>query len=180
MTARPSGGWTLGRARLVSVLAIAVGVFLLDQGTKRWAFGVMEAHGFAPLTLLEAASVEINLVFARNTGVNFGLFASGGALQQWVLAGFAATVSVGLSIWSLRTRDARVAAGCALLIGGALGNALDRTWFGGVFDFLNVDCCGIGNPFAFNVADTAIFFGAVGIAVFARFDDTPRDRQAES
>ena len=53
-----------------------------------------------------------------------------------------------------------------LLIGGALGNAYDRIRYGAVVDFLNMSCCGIQNPYAFNVADIFIFIGAIGLAIF--------------
>jgi signal peptidase II len=52
-------------------------------------------------------------------------------------------------------------------VGGALGNVVDRLAYGAVADFLNMSCCGIDNPYAFNVADIAIFFGAVGLILFA-------------
>jgi signal peptidase II len=52
------------------------------------------------------------------------------------------------------------------VVGGALGNAADRIVHGAVADFLNMSCCGIRNPYAFNVADIAIFAGAVGLALF--------------
>ena len=51
-----------------------------------------------------------------------------------------------------------------LLLGGALGNVIDRLLYGAVADFLNMSCCGISNPYAFNVADISIFVGAVGLA----------------
>ena len=54
-----------------------------------------------------------------------------------------------------------------LLIGGALGNVVDRLLYGAVADFLNMSCCGIDNPYAFNVADISVFFGAIGLALFS-------------
>jgi signal peptidase II len=59
----------------------------------------------------------------------------------------------------------RLSAG--VLIGGALGNVVDRVAYGAVADFLNMSCCGFENPYAFNVADIAIFAGAIGIVLFA-------------
>ena len=53
-----------------------------------------------------------------------------------------------------------------LLIGGAIGNVIDRLAYGAVADFLNMSCCGIENPFAFNVADISIFVGALGLVIF--------------
>jgi signal peptidase II len=61
------------------------------------------------------------------------------------------------------------------VIGGALGNTLDRVMYGAVADFLNVSCCGISNPFAFNVADIGIFGGALGLLIFANEAKMDRD-----
>jgi signal peptidase II len=55
-----------------------------------------------------------------------------------------------------------------LLVGGALGNVVDRIAYGAVADFLNMSCCGIENPYAFNIADIAIFAGAIGLVIFSR------------
>ncbi len=66
-----------------------------------------------------------------------------------------------------------------LLVGGALGNVVDRLAYGAVADFLNMSCCGIENPYAFNVADIAIFAGAAGLVLFAglRQDRVTRPRE---
>ena len=64
-----------------------------------------------------------------------------------------------------REPTALIAAG--LVIGGALGNSLDRIFYGGVADFLNMTCCGIRNPYSFNVADIAIFVGLFGLIIFS-------------
>ncbi len=53
-----------------------------------------------------------------------------------------------------------------LLVGGALGNVIDRVIYGAVADFLNMSCCGIENPYSFNIADIAIFAGALGLVLF--------------
>ena len=53
------------------------------------------------------------------------------------------------------------------MIGGALSNALDRAIYGAVADFLNMSCCGLDNPFAFNLADLSIFAGAIGLMFFS-------------
>ena len=67
------------------------------------------------------------------------------------------------------SRVGHISAG--LLIGGALGNAFDRVVYGAVADFLNMSCCGFDNPYAFNIADIAIFSGAIGLAFFS----SPKD-----
>ena len=63
------------------------------------------------------------------------------------------------------------------LIGGALGNVIDRLVYGAVADFLNVTCCGFVNPYAFNVADIAIFVGAIGLALIPEQKAKPKPRQ---
>jgi signal peptidase II len=68
-------------------------------------------------------------------------------------------------VWVLRDRPGRIGLiSAGLLIGGALGNVVDRLLYGAVADFLNMSCCGINNPYAFNIADVAIFAGALGLA----------------
>lgn len=109
----------------------------------------------------------LNLRMAWNYGVNFGLMADGSDAVRWVLIAVALGI-VGLVLaWIHRDRPARpgfVAAG--LLIGGALGNVVDRLLYGAVADFLNMSCCGIANPYSFNIADVAIFVGAFGLIVW--------------
>jgi signal peptidase II len=64
------------------------------------------------------------------------------------------------------------------LIGGALGNVIDRIVYGAVADFLNMSCCGFDNPYAFNVADIAIFAGAFGLVLFAADTKDKGDKKA--
>ena len=70
-------------------------------------------------------------------------------------------------IWARRHRLSRLARVCTgLLVGGALGNVADRLIYGYVIDFLNMSCCGLNNPFVFNLADVFIFAGAIGLVWF--------------
>ena len=138
--------------------------FILDQLSK-WI--VVQ---WLDLLTLESISVIpgfINFHMAWNTGINFGLFANNGEIARWVLIAVAVLMSGFIAFWmrsEVRT-IALISAG--LVIGGAVGNAIDRLIYGGVADFLNVTCCGIRNPFSFNVADIAIFLGLLGIIFFA-------------
>jgi signal peptidase II len=116
----------------------------------------------------------LNFRMAWNQGVNFGLFA-GSELSRWLLVAVALAIAGWVWVWIGREghgRGARIAAG--LLIGGALGNVIDRVIYGSVADFLNMSCCGIDNPFSFNLADVAVFFGAVGLVVLTG-RQSPRD-----
>lgn len=137
-------------------------VFVLDQVTK-WAVLVR-------LNLDEVGSYDLfppYLVFrmAWNRGVNFGLFSGESDLARWALVLLALAISAWVVAWVRREggRGAEFAAG--LLVGGATGNALDRILHGAVADFLNMSCCGIRNPYSFNLADVAIFLGAVGLVL---------------
>lgn len=137
--------------------------FVLDQVTK---YGVI--YGLN----LQAGDVDVFpplLVFRKglNTGINFGLLSGMPFDTRWLLIGLAVVISAGLVFWASRSFERPiqfVAAG--LVVGGALGNALDRVIHPGVLDFLNMSCCGIANPYIFNVADIFIFAGAIGIALF--------------
>ena len=108
------------------------------------------------------------LVFrmAWNRGVNFGMFADDSAWLRWALIALALGISAWVWFWVRREKLglwAQVSAG--LLIGGAMGNVIDRLSYGAVADFLNMSCCGIDNPFSFNIADVGVFLGAVGLVV---------------
>ncbi|EAQ03811.1 lipoprotein signal peptidase [Pseudooceanicola batsensis HTCC2597] len=132
--------------------------FLIDQATK---YLVVHAMNLAERGTIEVYPPLLTLRMAWNTGINFGLFAEGAASSRWILIAVALLISVGVLYWAYRERPRRaglVATG--LLVGGAIGNVIDRLLYGAVADFLNVSCCGIDNPFAFNVADMAIFVGA--------------------
>jgi len=143
-------------------------VFLLDQLSK---LAVVDWMGLKTVGAIEILPPYLNFRMAWNQGVNFGLFANDTDVMRWLLAGLAVAVAIWLLIWarSMSHWGAQVCAG--LVIGGAIGNAVDRMAYGAVADFLNVSCCGLNNPYAFNVADIAIFGGAFGLVLFANKHD---------
>lgn len=137
-------------------------VFILDQFTK-----YVVVHGLGLITRLQIDVWPPYVTFrmAWNRGVNFGLFS--GLDMRWVLIALALVISGVVLYWVHRDGGSRwthVSAG--LLVGGAIGNVVDRLLYGAVADFLNMSCCGIDNPYAFNVADIAIFAGAIGLVIF--------------
>lgn len=142
----------------------AVAIFALDQIVKVLVVQVMNLRSVGAI---DVWSPYLNLRMAWNRGVNFGLFANDADVVRWVLVGVALAISAWVVIWMRRERQgprAMIAAG--LLVGGALGNAVDRVIYGAVADFLNMSCCGFDNPYAFNVADISIFAGALGLIAF--------------
>jgi signal peptidase II len=149
--------------RIVALTALLT--FALDQITK-W-FVVFHLR-LIDLGMIDVVPPFLSFRMAWNRGVNFGLFADDAAVMRWVLVAVALVIS-GWALWWLsrapQGRMAYIAGG--LLVGGALGNVIDRVLYGAVADFLNMSCCGIENPYAFNVADIAIFAGALGLVLFA-------------
>ena len=148
------------RALWITTLATLVA----DQLSKLW---VVQGLDLKTLGRIEVLPSLVELRMAWNRGVNFGLGASGSELMRWGLVALAVAISAWVIWWVRHERlgpRAQIFAG--LLIGGALGNVIDRLLYGAVADFLNMTCCGIENPFAFNIADIAIFAGALGLVLF--------------
>lgn len=143
---------------------MALIVFVLDRATKLL---VVEALGLKHVFLIDVYPPYLRLVMAWNRGINFGIGGSDSDAVRWFLVALALAISAGLAIWSLRTAGWRVPLAVGCVVGGALGNVWDRVQYGAVADFLNMSCCGIDNPYAFNVADVAIFVGAAGLILFS-------------
>ena len=145
------------------VLLTAGLVFLLDQALKYLVVHTLRLDRIREIDLIDP---WLNLRMAWNQGMNFGLFSSETDVMRWVLIGIALAVCLWVAIWIGRakpSRFAQVAAG--MLIGGALGNVVDRLLYGAVADFLNMSLPGWRNPYSFNVADIAIFLGAMGLVL---------------
>ncbi len=139
-------------------------IFLLDQASKYLVVHILNLRQLGEIDVLPPL---LNLRMAWNYGINFGLFAQNGDLTRWVLVVVALAISAAVVWWVINDPPGtigKIAAG--FLIGGALGNVIDRLLYGAVADFLNMSCCGIDNPYAFNVADIAIFIGAFGLVLF--------------
>ena len=120
------------------------------------------------------------LVFrmAWNRGVNFGLFSGESDANRWILIGIALIVVGFVLFWVRSETDKKVFVSTGLLVGGAIGNIIDRVVYGAVADFLNMSCCGIENPWSFNVADISIFVGALGLIFLT--GESSKGRDAES
>ena len=154
-----------------AILWAAMLALVLDQVSK---YVVVHAMGLSRVGAIDVWPPILNFRYGENRGVNFGLFDGASDTQRWVLVGFSLLVIAVIYVWIRRTRPPlliRISGG--LLIGGALGNVVDRVIYGYVLDFLNMSCCGIDNPFVFNVADIAIFAGALGLV----FLDAGGDRK---
>ena len=151
---------------------IGVAVFLIDQISK---YIVVHLLDLRTLGTMDVLPPYLNFRMAWNRGVNFGLFSNDADIMRWVLIALALIISAWVVYWVSKEEIGRwsyISAG--LLVGGALGNVIDRVIYGAVADFLNMSCCGFENPFSFNVADIAVFAGAIGLILFTG-QKTPRD-----
>lgn len=149
--------------RLVAIVAAAI--FLLDQLTKWLVVHVMD---LARVGAIDVFPPFLNFRMAWNTGINFGLLSGQADWTRWVLISVALGIVLFVLVWMRRDPPGRTGLIFAgLLIGGALGNVVDRLLYGAVADFLNMSCCGFINPYAFNVADISVFIGAIGLALFS-------------
>lgn len=127
---------------------------MLDQGSKILVVGSM--------SLYESIAIfpYFNLTYVHNTGAAFSLLSEAGGWQRWLFAALAIIISIILSIWlaRLKKHETLLAVALALVLGGAIGNLIDRLAYGYVIDFLDVYVRNWHWP-AFNVADSAISVG---------------------
>lgn len=141
---------------LIALLLDQISKYLVIHGMALWR--VRSIDVFPPL---------LNFRYGENRGINFGLFDGDSDGARWFLIGLSLVVVAAVLIWIRRgDKPVWMKLSAGILVGGALGNIVDRVYYGYVLDFLNMSCCGIDNPFVFNVADVFIFAGAIGLIVF--------------
>lgn len=143
--------------------------FLADQLSK---WGVVHVLDLKTRLSMDVVPPLLNFRMGWNRGINFGLFSDSPDMARWILIGLAIGISIWLIWWGRKLTRAAALFGAGLIVGGAMGNALDRVIYGAVADFLNMSCCGISNPFTFNVADVAIFLGAGLLILFDEKKET--------
>ena len=150
---------TGGLPRGLLTAALVVGA---DQLTK-WA-ALQALPPYQPLPL----AGFVNLTLAFNSGAAFSFLADGGGWQRWLLSAVAIGVSAYLLVWLRGIARGKLVEviGLGLILGGALGNLIDRLWLGAVIDFIDLHYAGWHWP-AFNLADTAITLGVVAVVASA-------------
>lgn len=127
---------------------------LLDQGSKLAIDTSMHLYESIPVVPF------FNLTYVHNTGAAFSFLSEAGGWQRWFFSGLALTISIGITIWLSRLEEHEhlLAAALALILGGAIGNLIDRVAYGYVIDFIDVYYQNWHFP-AFNIADSAINVG---------------------
>ncbi len=153
---------------------LAVVVFVFDQSTK-WVVGYTFSYGEVVAVL-----PHFNLTLVHNTGAAFSFLSDAGGWQRWFLSLLAAVISGGLIYWiqTLPKTQVLLPMALALILGGALGNLVDRLLFGYVVDFIDWYYGSYHWP-AFNIADAAICTGAV-LLVVDTFRKSPGGEETDS
>ncbi|MCY4306859.1 MAG: signal peptidase II [Rhodobacteraceae bacterium] len=145
---------------LFSISLLTLGI---DQFTKYLIYYVLDLESIRRMVVIPTI---LNFHLAWNEGINFGLFGGGGELTRYIWIALALVIVACFYIYAFKQEKNWVMfLSIGLITGGALGNTIDRIIYGAVMDYLNITCCGIKNPYSFNVADTAIFFG-LGLLLF--------------
>jgi len=148
----------LSRDGLTAALITA----LLDQASKLWLLYVYELGDRGRVTVLPF----FDLVLVWNRGISYGLFQQDSALGQWALLGFKVLAAIFLWGWLARAENRLIAVSLGLIIGGAIGNAVDRFAHAAVVDFalLHLTTASFSfNWYVFNLADVAIVAGVAGL-----------------
>jgi signal peptidase II len=146
-------------------------VIVLDQATKALVIGMVKLQ--EPIALLPI----LDIVYLENTGAAFSIFAEASGWQRWFFIVLASAVSLVLMVWLRRIRadQTLLALGLSLVLGGALGNVIDRVMHGYVVDFIYFHWRTWYFP-AFNIADTAISIGA-GCLLLDAFRESGQEKQ---
>ena len=143
-------------------LALAVIACALDQASKLWLLFVFNLPDRGAVHL----APFLDLALTWNTGISYGLFPQEGPIGQWVLLAIKAAVVALLAVWLARTRSRLTAVALGLIIGGAIGNGIDRLHWHAVMDFVLFHLTIGGdtyNWYVFNLADTVIVAGVIGL-----------------
>jgi lipoprotein signal peptidase len=153
-------------------LALGALILVLDQATKWWILEIVR--------LPEVGRIEVlpfmNLTMVWNRGITFGLLAGDAWWHAWALVTIALAVVAALTVWLARATDRWTAAALGLVLGGAIGNVIDRIRFGAVVDFVDLHAFG-WHWYVFNVADSAIVIGVGLLLAHALLRPQPGARE---
>ena len=138
-------------------LTVAAVTLVLDQAHKWWMIGPYQIEAKKRVII----TPFLDLIYTINKGVSYGMGA--GRVGPWALSGFAFVASLALVVWLAKGATSRVMAwSIGLIIGGAIGNGIDRLHLGGVADFFSLHAFGY-YWYVFNIADVAIVAGVIGL-----------------
>lgn len=150
--------------------AVAAVVFAADLATKLWVLDGLALEVTGPIEVFP----WLEFVLVWNRGVSYGLFQQDSDVGRWLLVGVTVAATIALAFWMARTTSRLAAVGLGLVVGGAVGNGVDRVAYGAVVDFVHFHVADF-SWYVFNVADAAIVAGAALILIEALRGGRPRD-----
>jgi signal peptidase II len=144
-------------------LATAAIIFLADQLIKYWVLTTLDLRNRLQVMVFDI----FNFTYVENHGVSLGFLTADTDAARWMLVALTAAISVGVFVWMFRETNRQDVAALGLILGGALGNIVDRSRYGYVVDYADLHF-GEWQPFlVFNVADAAITIGVVILLIRA-------------
>jgi len=149
-------------------LPVAAGILVADQLSKWWVLEVLRLPEVGQVKLLDLGSVGFDLTMVWNRGVTFGLLAGQALWHRLLLAALALVVAAFLLRWIARAENRLTAVALGGIVGGAIGNVIDRLRFGAVVDFADA-WAGNWHWYVFNLADAAIVLGVAALIADALF-----------
>ena len=157
-------------------LTLAAVILVLDQASKWFMLEVLRLPEVRHIPLLAAGPFGFDLTMVWNRGVTFGMLQAEGLTGQLLLAGLALLIAGFLLRWMARAENRLTALALGAVIGGAVGNVIDRLRFGAVADFFDAHAWG-WHWYVFNVADAAIVCGVIVLMADALFRPAPRTKE---
>ena len=152
---------------------LAVLLFVADQALKTVMIGPLALQAVQQIYLLPI----LNLTWVEDYGVALGMFRAGHDAERWILVGVTSVIAAVVGVWITREKNRMDVMGLGLVLGGALGNIVDRVRFGYVVDFIDFHIGGFRPFLVFNLADAAITIGVLLLLARAFFT---RDAKAET
>lgn len=149
----------------VKTILLSLFIIIADQISKIWMMMLLFKDDLTAFNRIEVLPF-FNLVTVWNKGVSFGMFSNDTDIGPYFLVALSLVIVVGFAFWLFRTKSLVNHIGIGLVIGGAIGNVIDRIRFGAVFDFLDFHVAGYHWP-AFNLADSAICVGVFILMIYA-------------
>ena len=159
-------------------LLLALLVLVADQASKWWILEVLDLPTRRNVPLLGGGDFGLDLTMVWNRGVTFGLLSGSAPWHAWALAALAAAIAAFLIRWMAKAENRRTALALGAVVGGAVGNVIDRVRFGAVVDFVDAYAWG-WHWYVFNVADAAIVLGVL-VLLLEAFTQPAPERPGEA
>ena len=141
----------------ITGLIIAAFIFISDQIVKYWVLTTLDLRNRGQVEVIDI----FNFTYVENHGVSLGMLTADSAMERWLLVAMTAAISIGVLVWLWREKNRQDVLALGMILGGALGNIVDRARFGYVVDYADLHFGDIRPFLVFNVADAAITIGVV-------------------